>query len=476
MASARRQPGRHGRSTFGVRQRSHVRPFGSSLAHATAFTIALWTPSLNIVHAEVIAPAATGSLEVANAETPSADDEIAQGKFALAPGDRLSIVVFEQPDVSGTYFVEPDGNVTLPLLGAITVTGMTTQVLQHELRTRLAAGYIQNPLVSVRLTELRPVTVIGQVRSPGRYTFIDGMNLEILLALAGGPSALNTEDIAMQSDFLQSDERLKSLRINYLGQLARRARLKAQLTGGKMEFPDIAPEEEEVLRKLTDGEQQILDAETASQDRQAAVLREQAHQIAADIAALEEQSALEIEQGKFLDTQIADLQRLVVNGLTKKSALLEMQREKNKSRANLAIILGNLSRSKSLLAETDLRLQDLETTYRSRIMADIQSNALQIADTESVLPIAAEMRKLKLARLPAGTTGEAPSKMTIRRFRDGEIQTIQADAATEVWPGDLVQIGGGGKASAPVTPGPDAMRDFQAPPAPPQSGDRLSLR
>ncbi len=378
-----------------------------------------------------------------------AEASATQQKYALAPGDRLSIVVFEQPDISGSYFVEPDGALTLPLLGVIQASGVSTQELQRELTRRFADGYIQNPLISVRLAELRPVTIIGAVRSPGRYTFFDGMTVEALVALAGGTARLSGEEAAFKADLLQADERLNSLKLAYLGQMVRNARLEAQLAGGEMDLPEVPEAEAAVFTKLADGEKQILDFERSSQEGQAGLLKEQVKQIGSDIATFEQQAELEKEQTEFLDNQIADLTGLVRNGLTKKSTLIEIQREKNKSRANLASILGSLTRSKSLLVETDLKLQELQTGYRGRIMADLQANRLQIAVTESLLPVAVKARQLKLDQTPVNLLeADGSPIITIRRYRGGKLETLPAGRMAEIWPGDLVQFGTGGGGSS----------------------------
>ncbi|MEX6505869.1 polysaccharide biosynthesis/export family protein [Jiella sp. M17.18] len=406
--------------------------------------------ALLLVQAPVRADDAAASRPAA----PSQSATAAPQKFALAPGDRISIVVFEQQEISGVYFVEPDGSITMPLLGAIAVSGLTPQALQRQLVARFSDGYLQNPVVSVRLAELRPVTVLGDVRSPGRYTFIDGMNVETLLALAGGAARLSGEEAAQRADFLQSDERVKTLTIAYLGQLARKARLEAQLKGSALSLPAVAPENAATFKAFVAGEKQVLEFEVASQARQAALLREQTKQAKTDIDTFSKQVDLENQQIAFLDSQIADVKSLLINGLTRKSTLIDIEREKSKSRANLATILGSLARAKSLVTETDLKLQDLDSAYRSRIMAELQTTMLQIAESESTLPIAVEARQMKRDRLPAAARQVASAPLdsvpiTIRRFGNGTIRSIPADRSFEIWPGDIVQVGDGTNAALP---------------------------
>ncbi|KQT88375.1 polysaccharide biosynthesis/export family protein [Aurantimonas sp. Leaf443] len=405
--------------------------------------------------------------------------------YLLAPGDRVTVTIFDQPDVSGTYLVEPTGTITMPLLGSVDVREMTPKGLQADLVTRFSEGYLQNPVVNVRLAELRPFTIVGGVRAPGRYAYVDGLTVETALALAGGLSRLSGDDLSQRSDFLQTDERLKALTIGYLSQLARKARLEAQLKGEtEITLPRVGAPEREALEGLVEGEREILSFETVSQKRQIDLLAQQSRQLEAEIQSFEEQADLQKEQIAFIDDQIKDFQSLLVNGLTKKSAVIDLQREKSKSRSDLSRILSDLSRSRSTLAEARLKLDELDTSYRSKLMADLQDTRLRLAESESGLPLVAETRQLKLERMPgAMDSANAPLTMKISRYRAGAIDSFEAQATTVLWPGDILQVGGASGAQ-PASGGNDLRLPAAGTPSPAEEPaprresmpDRLSQR
>jgi polysaccharide export outer membrane protein len=85
--------------------------------------------------------------------------------------------------------VSHEGNIMLPLLGDVPVTGMTTSVLEQSLRGKYDQ-YLHNPVVGVQVKEYRsqPVTVTGAVRNSGVYQLTGPKTLIDLLSLAGGLS------------------------------------------------------------------------------------------------------------------------------------------------------------------------------------------------------------------------------------------------------------------------------------------------
>ena len=98
-------------------------------------------------------------------------------------GDQISLRIFREPEMSGTFGVARDGLATLPRLGRIHVAGRTVVELQDSLRSALAV-YLRN--ASVEVTVLRRVGVQGSVRKPDLYMIDLTMTLREVLALAGG--------------------------------------------------------------------------------------------------------------------------------------------------------------------------------------------------------------------------------------------------------------------------------------------------
>ena len=95
----------------------------------------------------------------------------------------------EQHRISRTVPVRPDGRISLPLLNDVQAAGFTPMQLRDTLTTSLAT-YVATPSVSVIVREVHSfkVTVLGEVKTPGRYELKSRSTVLDVLAMAGGPT------------------------------------------------------------------------------------------------------------------------------------------------------------------------------------------------------------------------------------------------------------------------------------------------
>jgi polysaccharide export outer membrane protein len=74
----------------------------------------------------------------------------------------------------------------MPLIGRVDAQGSTTSELSAAVTQKLSKDYLKNPKVSVEVTEYRPFYILGEVKNPGSYPFVNGMRVMNAIALAGG--------------------------------------------------------------------------------------------------------------------------------------------------------------------------------------------------------------------------------------------------------------------------------------------------
>ena len=117
----------------------------------------------------------------------------------LGVGDAVRVTVYQQPDLTTEARISERGGITLPLVGEVKVTGMSSAEAAGKIGTAFKEGkYLKNPQVSVALTTLRSqqVSVLGLVARPGRYALDDtSSQLTDVIAAAGGV-ATGGHDIA----------------------------------------------------------------------------------------------------------------------------------------------------------------------------------------------------------------------------------------------------------------------------------------
>jgi polysaccharide export outer membrane protein len=103
--------------------------------------------------------------------------------IAAQPGDKVSLKIYRESDLSGEFVVPEDGIVVFPKIGAVAVNHMSTDSLHNLLITQYSKS-LRDPAIEV--TVLRRVNVIGAVRSPGFYYADPTVTVKGALALAGG--------------------------------------------------------------------------------------------------------------------------------------------------------------------------------------------------------------------------------------------------------------------------------------------------
>ncbi len=111
--------------------------------------------------------------------------------YLVGPQDELQITVFGEDDLTGTYTVDSDGSITFPLLGRVSVDGLTLREIQDEITRQLGDGFLVSPQVGSEIAEYRrqSVYVLGEVGTPGIYRLSGVLSLIEVLVEAGGVTA-----------------------------------------------------------------------------------------------------------------------------------------------------------------------------------------------------------------------------------------------------------------------------------------------
>ncbi|MBE8232162.1 MAG: polysaccharide export protein [Endozoicomonadaceae bacterium] len=120
-------------------------------------------------------------LQTANAESE---------EYKINSGDRLEISVWNEEELMRELQVLPDGSISFPLAGSLSVSGKTVKQVQKELAEKLS-DFIADPVVnlSVKTVDGNIVFVLGQVKNPGRFIMHKTMDVMQILSLAGGLTA-----------------------------------------------------------------------------------------------------------------------------------------------------------------------------------------------------------------------------------------------------------------------------------------------
>jgi polysaccharide export outer membrane protein len=109
-----------------------------------------------------------------------------QSGYKVGAGDRLTIRVAGESDLTADYLVDGSGNISLPYIQTVQIAGMTTPQVEKVITARLRNGYLRDPKVSVQATALRPFFIMGEVTTSGGFAYQSGITVQNAIAIAGG--------------------------------------------------------------------------------------------------------------------------------------------------------------------------------------------------------------------------------------------------------------------------------------------------
>src|SRR5712671_580805 len=112
--------------------------------------------------------------------------------YILSVNDQVAVEVFGEDDLRANGRLNPEGNLSVPLLGSVHLAGLTLTQAASKLTELYSRDYLVNPRVNVILQSYakRRFSILGQVGRPGSYEMPEGspggIGLLEAIALAGG--------------------------------------------------------------------------------------------------------------------------------------------------------------------------------------------------------------------------------------------------------------------------------------------------
>jgi protein involved in polysaccharide export with SLBB domain len=112
--------------------------------------------------------------------------------YILSPNDQVSVEVFGEDDLRANGRLNPEGNLSVPLLGSVHLAGLSLTQAASKLTELYGRDYLVHPRVNVMLLGYakRRFSILGQVGHPGSFEMPEGspegIDLLEAIALAGG--------------------------------------------------------------------------------------------------------------------------------------------------------------------------------------------------------------------------------------------------------------------------------------------------
>jgi len=359
--------------------------------------------------------------------------------YRLTTGDKISVSVLGQKELTGDLTVDDTGSIRMLIVGELKVAGSTIPEVEREISERLADGYFKHPIVSVRISELRPLYILGAVRKAGKYAFDYGSTVKSLIALAGGIGVPDTERSNV-SEYLAADQKVDELLQSRDALQIRVARLSAQRDDAASFEPKIPSDASEGLKDAIARERDAFQSEKKLLESQMATIRDQRPRLKDQIEALNGQLESETKQIDLARAQVSKYEELNSTGLLRNSTLTEYKQSQVRFESERWRILGELSRLKFDQGELDVKLNDMLTAYRQKVMTDLDASRRQLKEFDVSLPATMRIRQARLAQSGSASTSDDDFKIAVTRVEDGAPKTFDASEDSALLPGDIVEV------------------------------------
>ncbi len=358
----------------------------------------------------------------------------------VAIWDEINTVVADVPNMSGSYPVDADGNIALPLAGALTAAELTTAEIASAVEAAMTpyVGIGQSARVAVSVESYAPIYVSGQVQSPGAYDYKPALTVLQATALAGG--LVGIKPVAGEErNFLSARGTISVLQNELMYLTAKRARLTAELGGAEtVENPDGTLDP-----AAWAAEEAILTARNARYDHELTSLARARASLNEAMGVLEDKLATNRAQLGAGKAELGRSEDLVERGLTTPIRVFERLSYVNDLESRLldierSILLARqemqaLERSEGLLLA--LRNEENAATLQE-VNTNIAETEAQLAGQYDLLAAAAGRHASLMPEMDPAT---AEVSYTVTRARDGG-STFAGDVATILMPGDVVEV------------------------------------
>lgn len=379
----------------------------------------------------------------------------ALAEYLVAPGDTLEISIVSLPELRQRTQVNLEGQVSYPLLGSMSVAGLSLIEIQSKLKNELTNKSVRNRSpdgtervvyiypgeVSVTIAEYRPIYVNGDVSKPGELPYRPKMTVRQAIALAGGIDVLRfrTRDPNLEEVDLRSESNL--LRAEFMRQQILVARLEAELNG-QAEFS--ASEDQALIEAVVNvhksqGEQ--LKLALSDHDKEMKSLARALEQTRAQVdtlGRLQEQLTQNYQQQAG---EVARLRSSFERGLASVARIAEEQRALAFASERLLQTESQLILVKKDEEEQRRQLQKTEDQRRLKLMGDLHEAQAKLSDVRARIR-AVDDKLVYVGSLRSRLTSDISTKPRLQIFRkDGGVwQGRDADEDVELAPGDVIEV------------------------------------
>ncbi|WP_386679028.1 polysaccharide biosynthesis/export family protein [Loktanella sp. R86503] len=374
----------------------------------------------------------------------------ALARYAISSGDALQLDILDDAEPPYPLVVGNSGDVQLPFLGSLSIAGLTlSDAHRHIFDAYVDGAIFLSPKLDLSVVNVRPISVLGDVQTPGFFDYHADMTSEQAIGLAGGlmrelggEEARSLQRVALRGELAANEAAIvreavaaERLRMQFAG----RDRIDAaQIVLDAIDQPDAA-----LIATLIAQDEDIIAAERAHFEADRDLITQAITDVGLQATLIEEQITAQVAQIASYDEELASVAKLQDQGLVAlptRNRLLREVSDEETSLLRLRTTLVSTQREMNQLKRELLNLDFQRAQNWRQEMADVGVAAAQLRETRASL-----LQRLALledwTRRSADTAEDTRIELMVRRRAPASgLRTFAVTETDPILPGDVLIV------------------------------------
>lgn len=371
------------------------------------------------------------------------------GDYVLVAGDVLRLDFLNENDEPVEMTVSDDGRVQAPLVGGISLAGMTLDGAERHLEhVYVERRMLVDPQIDLSIANYRPIFVLGDVKAPGSFPYQPNLSVVQAVGLAGGPATA----VADEEERMLRRANLRTALADVGSEIAREAvwaaRLNATLAGRDAIAPADLPEATRpflnsvFVDTLKTVEERVLSVEARDFDTRRAALEASIAEARNELEIVAQLVERQKESIRFTEEQVERAQTLFDKGLTPRTRVAQLQQAVAAEQTELLRIMAQVSQARRRLGALETDLSSLHADRERGTLLELQER--QVAIEKLLSRREAVVDQLALVKGwdgdGAGKRAEVVYDHTIRRRTTEGIEDLAVSELATLRPGDVLIV------------------------------------
>ncbi len=372
-------------------------------------------------------------------------------EYLLAPSDVIRLRIRDWPDLSGEYALNPDGRISVPVIGEVPASGLApaqlSQAISEAIQRKSGPGEV--PVTAIEIVRFRPFFVLGDVQKPGEHAFRPGLTVLQAVSIAGGYyRPANSAILRTDRDIATATGDIDAQKLRRWKAMARSARLESGQSGKDAVAPPAELKDKAVnaqIARLIDNEAAIFALERRRAKDELRSLESIKALYQREIVSLQQQTEALKREGEAVQRQLSELRALAGRGLALTPNIITLERTLAQNQNEQLSMATAIVRARQNIEIAEQRARDQGVERRRQQAEELQQTGADIADAEVRIAMAEALvdEALTTERVEGRNPGaELMQRRVVQvvRVQTSGVREFVAEDGVILQPGDVLKV------------------------------------